>query len=137
MAANKEIDKFISERPVSVHKAMKSFRKQLLALVPDSQERLAYGVPTIFHAGKKVVGFGATASGKVSFYTMRPALVTSLQSELSGYKSSGSTIQFNPDKPLPKALVKKIVSLCLEDIAETNRAAAEKKQSKKKRVNKP
>jgi uncharacterized protein YdhG (YjbR/CyaY superfamily) len=51
---------------------------------------------------------------------MIPKLGSMRDAELKGYKVSGATIHFTPDKPLPTALVTKLVK---ERIAENERRA--------------
>ncbi len=77
------------------------------AAAPDAVETIGYQIP-IFKHGKPLVGMGATKR-QGSFYVMSPALVQSLGDELLGYDVSGATIHFPFEKPLPQALVTRIV----------------------------
>jgi uncharacterized protein YdhG (YjbR/CyaY superfamily) len=52
---------------------------------------------------------------------MSPTLVKSMKKDLQGYKVSGATIHFTPEKPLPTALVKKIVRARVEALSEITR----------------
>jgi len=40
---------------------------------------------------------------------MSPPLMEAMSEELAGFKVSGATIQFTPDKPLPRGWVERIV----------------------------
>ena len=49
---------------------------------------------------------------------MSPALAKELRIDLQDYKVSGATIHFTPEKPLPAALVRKILHARLEESLE-------------------
>jgi uncharacterized protein YdhG (YjbR/CyaY superfamily) len=55
-----------------------------------------------------LVAFGARAS-HCAFYPMSAATVQAHKSELRKYTTSTGTIRFQPDDPLPAALVRKLV----------------------------
>ena len=55
-----------------------------------------------------LVGFGATAN-HCAFYLMSASTVEAHKDELGNYDTSKGTIRFQPDKPLPAALVRKLV----------------------------
>jgi uncharacterized protein YdhG (YjbR/CyaY superfamily) len=55
-----------------------------------------------------LVAFGARA-GHCAFYPMSASTVAAHKSELGKYATSPGTIRFQPDDPLPAALVKKLV----------------------------
>ena len=46
---------------------------------------------------------------------MSTALMTKMKKELEPYDTATATIRFSPDKPLPAALVRKIVKARLEE----------------------
>jgi uncharacterized protein YdhG (YjbR/CyaY superfamily) len=54
------------------------------------------------------VAFGATAN-HCAFYPMSSTTVAAHEDELTGYETSKGTIRFQPDKPLPAALVRRLV----------------------------
>jgi uncharacterized protein YdhG (YjbR/CyaY superfamily) len=55
-----------------------------------------------------LVGFGATAN-HCAFYPMSSTTVAAHRDELADYETSKGTIRFQPDNPLPAALVRKLV----------------------------
>jgi uncharacterized protein YdhG (YjbR/CyaY superfamily) len=54
------------------------------------------------------VSFGAAAN-HCAFYLMSSSTVEAHKDELKGYDTSKGTIRFQADKPLPVALVRKLV----------------------------
>jgi uncharacterized protein YdhG (YjbR/CyaY superfamily) len=63
-----------------------------------------------------LVGFGATAN-HCAFFPFNGSTVAAHKAELKGYETTKGTIHFQPEKPLPAALVRKLVK---ERLAENN-----------------
>jgi uncharacterized protein YdhG (YjbR/CyaY superfamily) len=103
--------------------ALKRLRRIIKAAAPGTIEVVSYRIPIFRLQGHPLVGFGATEN-HCSFYVMSSSMIPKLGSvrdaELKGYKVSGATIHFTPDKPLPTALVTKLVK---ERIAENEKRA--------------
>jgi len=49
-------------------------------------------------------------------FVVRGAALKRLKEELQGYDTSNTVIRFTPDRPLPTAIVEKIVKLRMEEI---------------------
>ncbi len=58
-------------------------------------------------------------------------ILKTFDKELQSYKTSGTTIHFTPDKPIPAALVQKIVKTRIKENEE--RYAADKTYNKRKK----
>ena len=88
--------------------ALEKLRKQIAAAAPNAEECMSYGIPGFRLDGKLLVSYGAAAN-HCAFY---PGSITcQFAQELSDYETSGKgTIRFSPEKPLPAALVRKIVT---------------------------
>jgi uncharacterized protein YdhG (YjbR/CyaY superfamily) len=86
---------------------LEQLRQTIRAIVPDAAETISYGVPT-FKQRKAVVAIGA-AKNHCSLFVMSPAVMEAHQEELAGYDTSKGTVRFAPEKPLPAALVTKLV----------------------------
>jgi uncharacterized protein YdhG (YjbR/CyaY superfamily) len=105
------VDEYLATVPQDVRKALQKLRRTIKSIVPEAEERIAYRIP-IFRLQRDLVGFSAQTNPQkrlCSFYTMSPPLVKAMKKDLQDYKVSGATIHFTPNKPLPAALVKKIV----------------------------
>jgi uncharacterized protein YdhG (YjbR/CyaY superfamily) len=88
-------------------------------LLLKAEERIAYRIP-IFRLQRDLVGFSAQRNPQkrlCSFYTMSPRLIKAMKKDLQGYKVSGATIHFTPEKPLLTALVKKIVRARVQELS--------------------
>lgn len=100
------VDEYINQFPEEVQEILHALRTTIKTAAPDAVEKIRYQMPAYdlngclvyFAAYKKHIGFYPTSSG-----------VSAFQSELAGYKSSKGAIQFPFSKPLPLALISKIV----------------------------
>ncbi|MDQ3967473.1 MAG: DUF1801 domain-containing protein [Thermoproteota archaeon] len=113
------IDEYLATVPDDVRKVLQKLRQIIKSVVPEAEERIAYRIP-IFRLEHDLVGFSAQRDPQkrlCSFYTMSPQLAKAIKKDLQGYKVSGATIHFIPEKPLPAALVKKIVSARVKELS--------------------
>jgi len=122
-AAAGSVDEYLAVVPEDARVALKRLRKTIKAAAPGTAEVVSYRIPVFKYQGYPLVGIGA-AKNHCSFYTMSSKMIPKLAgmraSELKGYEISGATIHFTPDKPLPAALVTKLVK---ERIAENEKRA--------------
>src|SRR5438552_13063360 len=88
--------------------ALERLRKAIKAAAPKTEECISYQLPAFRLNGKFLVAYGAAAN-HCAFYP--GSVITSLKSELRDYDRSKGTIRFAADKPLPAALVRKLVRL--------------------------
>jgi uncharacterized protein YdhG (YjbR/CyaY superfamily) len=87
--------------------ALERLRKIIHAAAPGAEETLTYQIP-IFRLNGMLVGFAA-AKNHCAFYPCSGSILESLKDELKKYATSKGTIRFQPDKPLPAALLRKII----------------------------
>jgi uncharacterized protein YdhG (YjbR/CyaY superfamily) len=118
------IDEYLATVPEDVRKVLQILRQTIKSIVPEAEERIAYRIP-IFRLQRDLVGFSAQRDPQkrfCSFYTMSSPLAKAMKKDLQSYEVSGATIHFTPEKPLPAALVKKIVRARVKELsAKTNK----------------
>jgi uncharacterized protein YdhG (YjbR/CyaY superfamily) len=88
--------------------ALEKLRETIRQAAPGAEERISYGLAAFRLDGKMLVGFGATAK-HCAFYLMSSSTLEAHKEEVAGYDTSKGTIRFQADKPLPTALVRKLV----------------------------
>jgi len=86
--------------------ALQKLRKTIKAAAPQATEVISYGMPMFKHHGM-LVGYAAFKAHCSLF--MSTAITNALKKELAPYDTSKGTIRFTADRPLPTALVKKLV----------------------------
>jgi uncharacterized protein YdhG (YjbR/CyaY superfamily) len=101
------IDEYLSALDEDKRVALEGLRKIIRAAAPKAEECISYQLAA-FRLNGPLVAFGATAN-HCAFYLMSSSTVEDHQAELKGYDTSKGTIRFQVDKPLPAALVRKLV----------------------------
>jgi uncharacterized protein YdhG (YjbR/CyaY superfamily) len=92
--------------------AMQKLRKAIKAAAPKADECISYQLPAFRLNGRFLVAYGAGAN-HCAFYP--GSVVQALEKELKDYDTSKGTIRFSADKPVPSALVRKLVKLRMEE----------------------
>jgi len=105
---HKTIDEYLATLSDDKRAALEKLRKTIRAVAPKAQECISYQLPAYRLDGKMLVAFGATAN-HCAFYPMSSSTVEAHQNVLRDYDTSKGTIRFQADKPLPAALVQKLV----------------------------
>lgn len=100
------IDEYIAAFPKDVQKKLQEMRAAIRAAAPDATEKISYQMPTFFLNGN-LVHFAAFKS-HIGFYPT-PSGIEKFEKELSKYEYSKGSVQFPLNKPVPIALIKKIV----------------------------
>ena len=101
------IDEYLAALDDSQRTALEKLRKMIRAAAPRAEECISYGVPA-FRLNGLLVAFGARPN-HLAFYPMSANTVADYKDELKDYLTSKGTIRFQPDKPLPATLVRKLV----------------------------
>ncbi len=101
----KNFDDYVSPFPKEVQQLLRTMRVTTRKAAPGGKETMSYGIPTpTFHGN--LVHFAAYKS-HIGFYP--GAAIAAFKKELSKYKGAKGSVQFPLDKPLPLALVRRIV----------------------------
>lgn len=116
MSANPEtIDEYLAGVSAEKRTALETLRRTIKSAAPRAEECISYKIPGFCLDGRLLVSFGA-ATNHCAFYP--GALpVRKYAKELRAYDSSKGTIRFPPDKPLPTALVRKLVKTRIAEYA--------------------
>ncbi len=100
------VDAYLARLPDDKRIALERLRRTILAAAPGAEECISYGLPAFRFRGRMLVWFGATAN-HCSFYP--GGVVEECKADLEPYDTSKGTVRFQPDKPLPATLVRKLV----------------------------
>ena len=106
-ATPQTIDDYLAALSGEQRVALDKLRTTIRAVAPNAEECISYGVPA-FRLNGMLVGFGAAAS-HCTLYLMNASTVAAHEHELTDYNTSKGTIRFRANRPLPVALVRKLV----------------------------
>ncbi len=98
------IDEYLAPLSEDKRAALERLRKIIRAAAPKAEECISYQLPAFRLDGKAFIWIGAAAN-HCAIYGVGGADAD----ELEGYDTSKGTIRFQPDKPLPATLVRKLV----------------------------
>ena len=115
----KTIDEYIKASPTDVQGILQSLRLTIRKAAPEAVETISYQMPTFKLNGKGLVYFAAFKN-HIGFYPI-PSGIEAFKKELSPYKQGKGSVQFPIDKPIPSALVRRIVRFRAKEIQERNR----------------
>src|SRR5947209_367079 len=109
------VDDYIAATPEPARSRVKEIRAAIRSAVPDASETISYGIPA-FKRGRVLVWFAAFAEHCSLFPTA--SIIEAFQQELKGFPCAKGTIQFPIDKPIPIALIKKLVKARVAQVEE-------------------
>ena len=105
--APRTVEEYLARVPESSRRTFTELRTVIRSAVPkEAVETISYRIPA-FKAKQVLVWFGAFSNHCSLFPT--GAVIKAFKNELKDFTISKGTIQFPNGKPLPRALIKKLV----------------------------
>jgi uncharacterized protein YdhG (YjbR/CyaY superfamily) len=105
--APKTVDEYLAGVPEPARSTLNEIRATIRSTVPpEATESISYGIPVFKHQG--VVVWFAAFRDHCSLFP-GTSVIAAFKNELKDYQTSKGTIRFPVDKPLPAALLKKLV----------------------------
>lgn len=127
--AAKDVEAYLAEVKPEFRPALDHLRAVIREMAPAAEEVISYGIPC-YKLDGPLVSFGA-ASKHCAFYGMSPKVLESFADDLKGFSTSPGTVRFTPQRPIPDALVRAILTARIVENAAIM-AARKAKKSKSK-----
>jgi uncharacterized protein YdhG (YjbR/CyaY superfamily) len=108
--SERDVDEYMAALDEPKRGTLERLRNTILEIVPESEQCISYGIPAFRLNGKVVAGFAAFKN-HLSYFPHSGSVLPELADDLVGYTASKGTLQFAVDKPLPKALVNKLIAV--------------------------
>jgi len=109
----KTVDEYLASVPEPARSTLQKVRAAIRSAVPpEATEAISYGIPALRY--NRVLVWFAAFSTHCSFFPTA-SVIEKFREELKGYTVSKGTIQFPTDRPLPAALIKKMVKARIEE----------------------
>ena len=105
-------DEYIAGFPETTQVLLEKIRAIIRKAAPGAEELISYAMPA-YRLNGMLVWFAGYA-GHIGFYPGASG-IANFQNELSNYKSSKGAVQFPLDKPLPTALITRIVKFRVQE----------------------
>jgi len=119
-SSSNEVDDYLADVSPEARATLEKLRQTIKAVVPSAVEVISYQIPTFKLDGRMLVSYAAFKNHCSFFPGAAP--IKAHEAELKSYQTSKGTIRFATGKPLPTALVKKLVRTRIKE----NEARAKK-----------
>lgn len=104
-----EINAYLEKLEEPKRSTLEKLRKTILSIIPTAEQGLSYGAPVFRLNGKRIAGFSA-AKAHLSYLPHSGNVTSTLAGELADYETSKGAVKFAVDKPLPKKIVRALIS---------------------------
>jgi uncharacterized protein YdhG (YjbR/CyaY superfamily) len=101
------IGEYIASYPPDVRVILEKLRRTILSAAAGTEETISYGIPTVTLDGRHLIYFAAWKR-HISIYPI-PDGDAALQQDLGPYKHARGTLRFPLNKPIPYALIERVV----------------------------
>lgn len=119
MNTTTDVDKYIAGFPEKVQQLLQKMRATIKKAAPAAEEVISYGIPTFTLKGNLV--HYAAYKNHIGFYPA-PSGIEAYKKELSVYEGAKGSIKFPIEKPMPFALISKIVKFRVKENIEKTAA---------------
>jgi uncharacterized protein YdhG (YjbR/CyaY superfamily) len=115
-----EVDEYLRGVDEPKRSTLQALRRTILEIAPDAEQVISYRVPAFRVNGKTVAGFAAFKN-HLTYLPFSGSVLGPLADELAGYTMTKSSLHFPVDRPLPKAVVKRLIAMRLGEIRQDSR----------------
>ena len=112
--AASDVDEYLERLEEPKRRTLEALRRTILEVVPGAEQVISYNVPAFRVDGRTVAGFAAFKN-HLSYLPFSGSVLSRLAADLEGYTTTKSALHFPIDRPLPIALVRKLIATRLED----------------------
>ena len=109
------IDNYLTNVEPAKRKELERIRRLAKQIVPDAEEAMSYGMPTLKYQGKPFLGFDAHKN-HIGIYPYSGQVIETLQDHLHDYGVSKGAIRVPLDRPISEELLKQIIQERLKQI---------------------
>jgi uncharacterized protein YdhG (YjbR/CyaY superfamily) len=109
------IDEYLSVTPEPARSTLIQMREAIHAVLPEAVEAISYQIPTFKYRGNSIVAIAAFKN-HCSLFPMSGAVIEKFKKDLERFHTSKGTLQFPVDKPLPPALMKKLIKARMAEV---------------------
>jgi uncharacterized protein YdhG (YjbR/CyaY superfamily) len=117
--STEEIDQYLAALEEPQRSTLAQLRETIMAIVPDAEQGISYGMPAfkLRGNGKIIAGFAAFKS-HLSYLPHSGSVISALTIETRDYSATKGSLHFPVDRPLPKSLVKKLLMARMAEVSD-------------------
>jgi uncharacterized protein YdhG (YjbR/CyaY superfamily) len=109
-----QIDDYLRGVEEPKRSTLQALRRTILDVIPDAEQAISYGVPAFRMQGTTVAGFAAFKD-HLSYMPHSGTVLGQLADDLAGYTMTKGSLHFPVDRPLPKAVVTRLIAVRLSE----------------------
>ena len=113
--SKQDVDEYLATLDDPKRGTLEALRRTILEVVPQAEQCISYGMPAFKLQGKTVAGFAAFKH-HLSYLPHSGSVLSALGDDLAGYDMTKGSLHFAIDRPLPKRLVKKLITTRLQQL---------------------
>ncbi len=115
-----EVDAYLDAAPSPQSETLRTVRATLLELLPHGRDAMSYSMPAVQLGGTSVAGYSANKN-HCGYYAHSGTTTEAAGERLDGYTTTRSGIHFGVDTPLPKSILRLMISLKLAELGAVER----------------
>lgn len=108
----KNFEDYLDRFPSDAQQRLQKMRQTIKKAAPQANEKISYGIPA-FALNGMLIWFAAFKN-HIGFYP-RTSAIAAFKKELSAYKGAKGSVQFPFEKPLPLALISRMVKFRVKE----------------------
>ena len=111
MAGPTTVEEYLAELSDAQRAVVEELRRTINAAAPDATESIAYQMPALRSQGGNFLVSYAAFKNHYSLFPASDVVVAAIGDELTPYLAGKGTIRFPASRPIPLALVTRIVEV--------------------------
>ena len=115
--SQQEVDEYLANLEEPKRTTLQALRQTIQGIVPGAEEGISYGMPAYRLRGKVIAGFAAFKN-HLSYLPHSGSVFAEIPDDVAGYVTSKGALQFPIGRPLPEALVKKLIATRLRQVGQ-------------------
>lgn len=108
--SNDEVDAYLAALDDPKRRTLELLRRTILEMIPEAEQCLSDGMPAFKLQGKVVAGFAAFKN-HLSYLPHSGSVFTELPEDVASYVRSKGALRFGVDAPLPRDLIRKLITV--------------------------
>lgn len=114
------IDEYLSTLRAPQRALLQRLRRAIREILPRAEECISYRMPAFRFEGAIVAGFAARGAGG-SYYPFSGSTLATLGDDVAGYRGTKGALHFDAERPLSKALVRKLLRTRIAEVRREGR----------------
>jgi uncharacterized protein YdhG (YjbR/CyaY superfamily) len=103
-----EVDAYIAALPEPKRGTLDEVRRRILAVLPEAEQKISYGMPAFAIGGKVIAGIAAFKN-HLAYLPHSGRVFTGLERELEGFVRTMGSLHFPVDEPLSQELIAALI----------------------------